>query len=66
MSKTLWNFYVDEAEKLKFMRELVSNGHQNAQAAALRTLMDMYTSGEVDKELFDKKLNKHVIRGTKL
>lgn len=46
-----WNLYVNELEKIKFLKEVVNSGKQRAQSAAIRALMYLYIN---DKEVRDK------------
>ncbi len=39
-----WNLYVRKGDKLKFQIALLDAGHPNAQAAAIRVMMHLYTS----------------------
>lgn len=57
MSK--WNFYVSKKEKAEFIRALVINGHEKSQSAALRALMELYSSGQIDANIINPLIEKH-------
>ena len=46
-----WNLYVNEIEKLEYLKALVAAGFSQAQSAAVRAFMFLYAT---DKETRDK------------
>lgn len=46
-----WNLYVNEIEKLEYLKALVAAGFPQAQSAAVRAFMFLYAT---DKETRDK------------
>ena len=46
-----WNMYVNEIEKLEYLKALIARGHSNAQSAAVRAFMFLYAH---DPEVADK------------
>lgn len=41
-----WNMYVNEIEKLEYLKALVKSGHSNAQSAGVRAFMYLYANDE--------------------
>lgn len=41
-----WNLYVNEIEKLEYLKALVASGFANAQSAAVRAFMFLYATDE--------------------
>ena len=54
-----WNFYVNKKEKAEFIRALILNGHEKSQSAALRALMELYSTGKIDNSLINPLIEKH-------
>lgn len=46
-----WNMYVNEVEKLEYLKALIEAGHPRAQSAGVRAFMFLYAN---DKEVRDK------------
>lgn len=47
-----WNLYVNEIEKVKYLKALVEAGHPKAQAAGIRAMMHLYvTDSDVRKKV---------------
>lgn len=56
-----WNFYLPELLKAEFIKALVSNGHIRAQSAALRALMELYSTDKEIQEKLKPLIDKHLI-----
>lgn len=39
-----WNLYVNEIEKLEYLKALIASGHNNAQSAGVRAFMHLYVT----------------------
>ena len=48
---SMWNFYIDKNDKIKFITKLAEKGYFRAQGAAIRTLINLCIS---DISILDK------------
>lgn len=56
-----WNLYVNEIEKLKYLKALVEAGHPKAQAAGIRAMMHLYVTDNDVREKVNSIIEDYII-----
>lgn len=56
-----WNLYVNEIEKLNYLKALVEAGHPRAQAAGIRAMMHLYVTDVDVREKVNSIIEDYII-----
>lgn len=56
-----WNMYVNEIEKLEYLKALIANGHANAQSAGVRAFMFLYANDEVVRDKVNAIIDDYIV-----
>lgn len=56
-----WNLYVNEIEKLKYLKALVKAGHPRAQSAGIRAMMHLYVTDSDVREKVNSIIEDYII-----
>lgn len=57
----VWNFYVNEADKVEYTIALVKSGHSKAMAAGLRAFMHLYATDSVVRDKTNAIIDDYII-----
>ena len=56
-----WNLYVNEIEKLEYLKALIASGHSRAQSAGVRAFMYLYANDEVVRDKVNAIINDYIV-----
>ena len=56
-----WNLYVNEIEKLEYLRALVAEGKSNAQSAGVRAFMYLYVNDPEVRSKVNAIIDKYIV-----
>lgn len=56
-----WNLYVNEIEKLNYLKALIEAGHPRAQAAGIRAMMHLYVTDSDVREKVNSIIEDYII-----
>lgn len=56
-----WNMYVNEVEKLEYLKALIEAGHPRAQSAGVRAFMHLYATDPIVREKVNAIINDYLV-----
>ena len=56
-----WNMYVNEIEKLEYLKALIAAGHKDAQSAGVRAFMHLYVTDPIVRDKVNAIIDDYIV-----